>query len=268
MSTHSLTHSFTDLADPHSQQRRTATATNRPATTVHSRSPVATEGGGSARGRQPQRQRRHSPSLLHLSTTRRKRASERAQQGRGGGGHVARGLRCWRERRVDCCCGALSFLPPPPSLGRLFPRPLALVSFVVRPSLSRSLCLSVYLSHCLSLSSSFSLTLRFGRRRRRRTKKAALSETALLGLGVLARSSVGVLCCGRSRPFSVLQHSSILPSFYNSCTIRPFLRLPRGGKTRGSEPTSDSHFGLFLIEATRIRGSRLMADFRLSHLMP
>ena len=41
-----------------------------------------------------------------------------------------------------------------------------------------------------------------------------------------------------------------------------------GGKTRGSEPTSDSHFGLFLIEATRIRGSRLMADFRLSHLMP
>ena len=162
------------------------------------------------------------------------------------------------------------FLPPSPSLPRsVVPSPTR--PCIVRRSaisLSRSLCLSVYLSHCLSLSSSFSLTLRFGRRRRRRTKKAALSETALLGLGVLARSSVGVLCCGRSRPFSVLQHSSILPSFYNSCTIRPFLRLPRGGKTRGSEPTSDSHFGLFLIEATRIRGSRLMADFRLSHLMP
>ena len=41
---------------------------------------------------------------------------------------------------------------------------------------------------------------------------------------------------------------------------------PSGGKTRGSEPVPDSHLCLFSREATRKRGSRPMADFRLSYL--
>ena len=43
-------------------------------------------------------------------------------------------------------------------------------------------------------------------------------------------------------------------------------KMPSGGKTRGSEPASNSHFCWFSREATRKLESRPLADLRLANL--
>ena len=96
---HSLTHLTAILCHNNKRQRPTATACS--ATTAHSRSPVATERArveGSV-ATEAAAEAATLSSLCCMGTTDSGRASERARRGKGGGGQLARGLRCPRERR-------------------------------------------------------------------------------------------------------------------------------------------------------------------------
>ena len=157
----------------------------------------------------------HSPSM---STTRSERArSPRTRRGR------TRSPRTWMPERQrggggDCCRGALSSLPP--SLGR------GCSLARLRSPLYRWAISLTVLSVRLSLSSSFSLTLRFGRRRG--SKKAAHSETTARRSMLAARTSRSRLRLRALAAFfgpsaSALFYPSGPPSFDTYSTIRPLL---------------------------------------------